>query len=56
MLAILTNKALTELNLEMFKDVITTTSEALECEPNNAKALYRRSLAYKAFAEKHNET
>ena len=40
----------------MFKDVVQTTSEALELESNNAKALYRRSLAYKAFAEKINET
>lgn len=38
----MTNKALCELRLEKFENVVKTTDKVLNLEPNNAKAIYRK--------------
>lgn len=45
-LQILTNKALCELNLKYYEKVISTTTIALDLDPTNPKAIYRKYKNY----------
>ncbi|KRX03752.1 hypothetical protein PPERSA_04260 [Pseudocohnilembus persalinus] len=54
-LQFMTNKALCELNLKQFEDVLKTTDKVLSIEPNNQKAIYRNALASKSLAINFNQ-
>lgn len=38
----MTNKALCELRLKKFENVVKTTDKVLSIQPDNAKAIYRK--------------
>lgn len=47
----MTNKALCELTLQKYDQVIKTTDRVLSLDPNNAKAIYRNALASKKLGD-----